>query len=81
MLVTLGQTTNFTYTYQDIYADAKRRAKVLMATCETDLVKIEKLFGITGGFGVSNRVTLQVDSPPGDQLLLSTMAITPTAAR
>lgn len=69
MLVTLGQTTNFTYIYQDIYVDAKRRAQALMATCEADLVKIEKLFGVSGGFGVTNRVTLQVDSPPGDSAI------------
>lgn len=64
MLVTLGQTTNFTYTYEDSLMDARRRAQALMTSCEGDFVKCQKLFGVTGGFGPSNRVTLRVDSPP-----------------
>ena len=61
MIITLGHTTNFTYLYQDNFADAKRRAQALMATCEADFSQCQKLFGVTGGFGTSNRVTLRVD--------------------
>lgn len=34
-----------------------------MATCESDFTKCQKLFGVSGGFGTSNRVTLRVDVP------------------
>jgi hypothetical protein len=61
MIQTLGQTTNFTITYDDAFGDAKRRAEALRATCETDYAKLGSWFDVHTGFGPGNRVTLQVE--------------------
>lgn len=42
------------------YKDGLRRAKAPQATCESDFAKLRAWFTSTGGFGASNRVTVQV---------------------
>jgi hypothetical protein len=58
---TLGQTTNFTVKYQDTFPNAQQRAQALKDRCETDFAQLKAIFGVTAGFGSSNRVTLRVD--------------------
>lgn len=62
MIVTLGQTENFTVEYQDNFPDALRRAQALRHSCEFEFATLRQWFGVTRGFGSSNRVTLQVET-------------------
>jgi len=60
---TLGQTTNFTVTFEDSLATASRRAGVLLAGIEDDLNTLLGWFGLDHtGFGSSNRITVQVQT-------------------
>jgi len=61
MIQTLGQTNHFTIQYQDTYADSLRRAQALQNRVESDFAKLLNWFGISAGFGPTNRVTLSVD--------------------
>ena len=61
MIQTLGQTTNFTVTYQDTFPNALQRAQALKQQCESDFGQLKTIFGVSAGFGSSNRVTLRVD--------------------
>jgi hypothetical protein len=74
---TFGQTANFTVKYQDTFANAQQRAQALKDRCETDFAQLKSIFGVTGGFGSSNRVTLRVDQASRR----STTAISPTGRR
>src|SRR3954447_19014574 len=62
MIQTLGQTTNFTITYDDAFGDARHRAEALQRTCEKDFSRLASWFGVSAGFGPSNRATLQVET-------------------
>jgi hypothetical protein len=57
-----GKTTNFTISYQTDLSDVLSRAEALKATCEDDFEKLKQWFGITDGFGPSNRVKVIVDT-------------------
>ncbi len=60
---TLGQTTNFTVTFEDSLATASRRAGVLLAGIEDDLNTLLGWFGLDHtGFGSSSRITVQVQT-------------------
>src|SRR5216683_1929717 len=60
---TLGQTANFTVTFEDSLATASRRAQVLLAGIEDDLNTLLGWFGLDHtGFGSSNRITVQVQT-------------------
>lgn len=43
------------------FGAAWARANALVATCEADLATLQKWFGIQGGFGPANKVTVLVD--------------------
>ena len=68
MIVTLGQTDNFTIEYQDNFPDARRRAQALRNSCESEFAMLMQWFAVikhpdgTEAFGPSNRVTLQVET-------------------
>jgi hypothetical protein len=57
-----GKTTNFSIRYQTDRSDALTRANALKATCEDDFKKLRQWFGITDGFGPSDRVTVTIDT-------------------
>lgn len=61
MIVILGQTKNFVIQYQDTFTDGLRRAQALQKTVETDFAKLLGWFGVSAGFGPTNRVTVIVD--------------------
>jgi hypothetical protein len=70
VIVTLGQTDNFTYEYQTVnsqtnqpFRDTLRRAQGLQQTCENDFAQLQSWFAgvIQTGFGPGNRITLLVD--------------------
>lgn len=61
MIQTLSSTTNFVIKYDDTFINAKRRAEQLQSTCESDFDVLRSWFGISDGFGSSNRVTLQIE--------------------
>jgi hypothetical protein len=60
-----GATTNFTFSYDDLYTGARERAVALQQSCENDLALLEQLFGFTGGFGTSNQVQVRVSPNAG----------------
>ncbi|MFM0389285.1 hypothetical protein [Paraburkholderia dipogonis] len=62
MIVNLDPTENFAIEYQDILPNALRRAKALRRTCESEFATLMTWFGVTKGFGSSNRVTLHVEN-------------------
>jgi hypothetical protein len=62
VIVTLDQTENFTIEYQDSFPDALRRARALRQSCESKFATLRQWFGVTKGFGPSDRVTLQVET-------------------
>jgi hypothetical protein len=60
---TLGQTTNFTVTFEDTLPTASRRAQVLLAGIEDDLNTLLGWFSLDHtGFGSGNRITVQVQT-------------------
>lgn len=60
---TLGQTSNFTVTFEDTLPTASRRAQVLLAGVESDLDTLLGWFGLDHtGFGSKNRITVQVQT-------------------
>jgi hypothetical protein len=62
-------TPNFSYKYDADMPGAEACAYALYATCERDFARLEQpLFGVPGGFGPGNRVTVEVQnlsSPQG----------------
>jgi hypothetical protein len=62
MIRTLGTTENFVIKYEDSFAHAERRAEQLKATCESDFDVLKGWFGVTDGFGSTNRTILQVET-------------------
>ncbi|HEY7091654.1 MAG TPA: hypothetical protein VH393_00650, partial [Ktedonobacterales bacterium] len=63
MLQTFGQTTNFTVKYEDSFPNAVKRAPDLLAAVEGEFALLTHWFGISSGFGPSDRVTIQLDRP------------------
>jgi hypothetical protein len=61
-----GITENFIIKYDNELDNGLKRAQALKATCETDLDKLKQWFGVTSGFGTSNRVTLTIFKPSKD---------------
>jgi len=60
---TLGQTTNFTVTFEDTLPTASRRAGALLAGIEDDLNTLLGWFSLDHtGFGGTNRITVQVQT-------------------
>jgi hypothetical protein len=64
-IATVTQTTNFIYTYDDTLLTADQnpaiaRANALAASCETDLTTMQAWFSVSGGFGLSNQVTVLI---------------------
>ena len=69
-MTNVTQTTNFSYNYADSLNAADKAAAIahanaLAETCENDLVVLESMFGVSGGFGPSNRVTIVIDTIAG----------------
>ncbi len=69
-MANVTQTTNFSYNYADGLNAADKAAAIahanaLAETCENDLVVLESMFGVSGGFGPSNRVTIVIDTIDG----------------
>ena len=58
-------TQNFAYEYDADVPGTDVRVWALQATCETDLARLESLFGVTGGFGPNHRVTVSVENLEG----------------
>jgi hypothetical protein len=65
------QTENFIYEtapFDPLHPDladfgaAWARANALAATCECDLATLQKWFGVSGGFGPANKVTVRLDA-------------------
>lgn len=65
MIQTQATSTRFVYTYEDSLSGAQQRAIALSTTCESDLDRLESLFGETGGFSATNRITIEVNNPGG----------------
>ncbi|HYX51114.1 MAG TPA: hypothetical protein VE843_15310, partial [Ktedonobacteraceae bacterium] len=69
-MANVTQTTNFSYNYADSLnatdkVAAIAHANALAETCENDLVVLQNMFGVSGGFGPSNRVTIVIDNIDG----------------
>lgn len=56
----LGNTTNFSISYDEQIPNARRCAEILMLFCEQDFTQLSQWFNIFSGFGNSNRIHVQV---------------------
>jgi len=59
---TLPSTTNFNLKYDDSNAQADTMANAIAGVCETEFTALTSWFGITTGFGTSDRITVTVQS-------------------
>lgn len=55
------QTTNFTIRYDPaVLPNSPKRADALRRVCESELAALEGWFGVSGGFGTGNRITINL---------------------
>ena len=65
-MIPLALTPNFVYGVPGLFRPtglgaALPRIAALTATCESDLATLESWFGLSGGFGSNNPVTILID--------------------
>lgn len=55
------QSTNFSINYDPaLKPNSAKRANAILSVCESELAELENWFGVSGGFGTNNRITVNV---------------------